>query len=386
MQIGLLGGFAEKGRTSVGICTGGCSIMLDAGIKVGAAGAEYYPALDRSPGEIDALFITHAHEDHVGALGWLLAGGFRGPVFMTKETAQEAPATLTQYALEEHADLFTTAQVEIFQPGDRLEFGDITADTGLSGHVAGGVWFCVRHEDGVVSYCGDVVPDSAVFRMDEVPACDLLLLDASYGADRITGRDRARSIAAWIKEHPRGCLLPTPLSGRSLELIASIPGPFAIHHEMRQGLELQLTSEDAFRPGMRDMVATKLSSAMDWREDEELPAMPLICHDGMGASGPSSRLLPRADSAGYPILLTGHLPAGSPGARLQEHGRAGWIRMPTHPTLTGNKAIWEAAGCPAAIGHSCPVNGLEELSREIPALRPQCATGGTLHLEKGALR
>ena len=52
MQVDLLGGFREKGRTSIGVKSTGQNLLLDAGIKVGATGAEYYPALTghgRSP-------------------------------------------------------------------------------------------------------------------------------------------------------------------------------------------------------------------------------------------------------------------------------------------------------------------------------------------------
>jgi Cft2 family RNA processing exonuclease len=93
MEIELLGGFGEKGRTSVGIRSGGSRIVLDAGIKVGAACGEYYPVIG-AVDDIDALFISHAHEDHIGALNWLLSRGYRGRILMTAETRAEAPATL----------------------------------------------------------------------------------------------------------------------------------------------------------------------------------------------------------------------------------------------------------------------------------------------------
>jgi predicted metal-dependent RNase len=80
MRLDLYGGFGEKGRTCVGVESGGVRVLLDAGVKTSARGtADYYPAI--APGElrdIDAIVLTHAHEDHIGALGWCLAHGFRG--------------------------------------------------------------------------------------------------------------------------------------------------------------------------------------------------------------------------------------------------------------------------------------------------------------------
>lgn len=385
MEIELLGGFGEKGRTSVGIRSGGSRIVLDAGIKVGAAGAEYYPAIGGSVDDIDALFISHAHEDHVGALSWLLSRGYRGRILMTAETRAEAPATLAGYADPEHLKAFPFPQdrIELFETGQILRCGDLTINIGRSGHTVGGVWFAVDDGSRRIVYSGDVVPDSNVFAMDAMPQCDLLILDASYGADTVPGPARAEAIAGWIDKHPGGCLLPTPMSGRSLELIAVLPGPFAIHAGMRASLSAQIGATAALLPGVVELLRARLSQAMDWTDDDPLPSCPLLADDGMGKIGPSSLLLPRADGAGFPILLSGHLPAGSPAELLQSQGRADWIRMPTHPTLPGNLEIWKKAGRPAAIGHSCSPVELEGLSKSIPSLRIECRTGQRVTLPGG---
>ncbi len=98
MRVDLLGGFGEKGRTSIAVRHGGRRILFDLGIKVGASGPDYYPALQGPLHDIDAVFISHAHEDHVGALAWLLSKGWRGRILMTKETRAEAPATLAGFS------------------------------------------------------------------------------------------------------------------------------------------------------------------------------------------------------------------------------------------------------------------------------------------------
>ena len=377
MMLDLLGGFGEKGRTSLAVSSGNDRILLDVGIKVGASGAEYYPALHGSAADIDALFVSHAHEDHVGALSWLLSQGYAGPIFMTAETRNEAPATLAGYA--EPGDLqrfpFPSDRIELFEPGDTLKSGNLTIRTGRSGHVVGGVWFAVDDGECHVAYSGDVVPDSNVFVMDTIPHCDLLVLDASYGADPVPGATRARAISEWVNRHSDGCLLPTPLSGRSLELIAALPGPFAIHAGMRSSLQAQIGATAALLPGVSDFLLRRLRGAADWADSDPLPSLPLLADDGMGEAGPSSRLLPRAEEAGFPVLLTGHLPSGSPGDVLHKAGRADWVRMPTHPTLSGNVDIWEKAGRPAALGHSCATDLLCDLQSHIPSLRAQCRTG-----------
>lgn len=382
MEIGLFGGFGEKGRTSIAARSGATCLLMDAGIKVGAGDADYHPSLVWPASDIDALLITHAHEDHVGALAWLQGQGFRGRIFMTAETIQEAPATLTAYArpADLKANPFPRGQIEIFEPGETLSIGGFKVGTGRSGHVVGGIWFAVDDGSRRLVHCGDVVPDSDVFLMDPIPQCDLVALDASYGDDPVPGAERAGAIAQWIEAHPHGCLLPTPLSGRSLELMAAFPAVFAIHASMRDALRAQIAADAALRPGVAQRLQDRLDAALDWRDDDALPAMPLLADDGMGKAGPSARLLPRAEESGYPVLLTGHLPEGSPGHVLHAAGKADWIRMPTHPTRPGNVAIWQGAGRPAAIGHSCPLDGIEALGRHIPGLRTDARTGQTFTL------
>jgi Cft2 family RNA processing exonuclease len=385
MQVDLHGGFGEKGRTSIAVRSAGSHVLLDIGIKVGATGRDYYPAIDSDIGSIQALLLSHAHEDHVGALSWLLARGYRGRIFMTKETCDEAPATLEHYADPEQLKHFPFPrdQVERFKPGDTLTIGDLTVRTGRSGHVVGGVWFAVGNGEDTIVYSGDVLPDSKVFVMDPVPSCDLLILDASYGADPVSGKARADEIAAWIAGHPQGCLLPTPLFGRSLELLAIMPERFAIHADMRQALACQIAATGALQASVVEKLTQQLAEALDWHDGESLPDCPLLADDGMGTAGPSATLIPLADACGYPVLLTGHLPASSPGDLLHRSGRASWIRMPTHPTLSGNIDIWREAGGPPTLGHSCTPSTLEELRRHISSLRTEFRTGQSLTLCKG---
>ncbi len=380
MRVDLLGGFGEKGHTSIAVRHCGRRILFDLGIKVGASGPDYYPALQGPLHDIDAVFISHAHEDHVGALAWLLSKGWRGRILMTKETCAEAPATLAGYA--DARDLrgypFPYEHVELFEPGDALRLGELVVGTGRSGHVVGGVWFAIEGEGRRLVYCADVVPESAVFVMDPMPECDLLVLDASYGADPVSGSERAKAIAEWVAGHHGGCLLPTPLSGRSLELMAVLDGPFAVHRGMRASLQAQIGAVAALKPGIADMLRARLDAASDWADGDPLPSCPLLADDGMGKAGPSARLLPLADGVSHPVLLTGHLPAGSPGAFMHEAGRADWIRMPTHPTLAGNVGIWERAGRPMTLGHSCGPTDLEALKRHIPSLRAELRTGDSV--------
>ena len=383
MRIDLYGGFGEKGRTCLGVESGGYRLLLDAGVKISARGTDdYYPAISAAALKaIDAIVVTHGHEDHVAALGWLIARGFDGRIFMTPETQSAAEISLASYALPEHLALFRRAALERLPIGvDALRLGPLRISTGRSGHIAGGVWCRIDDGRGSFDYCGDVVPASPVFAMDPVPRCQAIVIDASYGDDDVPARGRAAEIVAWIAARPDGCVLPTPLYGRSAELLAIMPGPMALAPGMRNALRAQIESSGWLVDGIAHRMTERLVAAVDWRDGDALPRTALLCHDGMGISGPSHDILVDAAAHAWPTLFTGHLPANSPGERMVARGQATWIRLPTHPTLPENLAIAAASDAGIVLGHSCERALLARLTRHLPRLRADVATGDGLDL------
>ena len=377
MLINLYGGFGEKGRTSVGISTDS-KLLFDAGIKVGAKGRDYYPAIaEHDISALDAAFISHAHEDHIGALYWLNSNGFKGTFYMTQETLDDAASMLSQYADPFHKKTRSLADISIkvFSPGETIRIGDTEVTSGRSGHVAGGVWFAVTTQLKRVVYCADVVPKSDVFLMDPLPHCDLVILDASYGGDPVSAKDRVRQIGSFINDHYGKLVIPVPVSGKPLELMAILPEQFAIHYTMRRSLEAQLDVPNAFSSQVVRLLRSKLNKAIDWSEDSDLPDCPLLTFDGMGSAGPSIQALQNAAEQNVPVLLTGHVPENTPAQSLLEQGRATWIRLPTHPTLLENLELWQDAGKPAALGHSCALDKLEELKPYLTTLDTTAVTG-----------
>lgn len=65
---------------------GGNNYMIDAGIFYGDEGKNYPWPDEIDPTNLKAVFITHAHADHIGRLPLLLKEGYSGPIYMTKVT------------------------------------------------------------------------------------------------------------------------------------------------------------------------------------------------------------------------------------------------------------------------------------------------------------
>lgn len=383
MRLVLHGGFAEKGRTCIGIEVEGYRLLLDAGVKTsGAGGSDYYPAITESElRATDAIVITHAHEDHVGALGWCIAGGFGGRIFITPESQREVLQSLSDYGEPAHVELFRKQAIERLPLGrNALQLGPLRISTGRSGHIAGGVWCLIDDGAARFLYCGDVVPDSRIFAMDPAPPSQIIAIDASYGDDDIPAGEHAARVTRWIAAHPAGCVLPTPLFGRSAELLAIIPGPVAVAPHMREALRTQIDDGSWLTGGAAALLTARLEAAADWRKGMPLPPAALLCHDGMGMAGPAREILAAARTRKQPTLFTGHLPTGSPGYVMLEEGRAEWLRLPTHPTLAGNLALVAATGAAMVLGHSCEQAVLDRLDGRMPSLRVDLATGDRIEL------
>lgn len=67
---------------------GGLKILVDCGLIQGPAWerAKNYDPFPYTPSEIDYLFVTHAHMDHIGRIGKLVKDGFTGEIYSTPTT------------------------------------------------------------------------------------------------------------------------------------------------------------------------------------------------------------------------------------------------------------------------------------------------------------
>ena len=198
------GGDREVGRSCYHVQTTEYDYLVDCGLKQSHV-TEYpdFSGIDRS--QIDTVFLTHAHVDHIGALPIVESRGLLAedaPIITTRPTSAIAHILLHD-SLKIHkleADernqpyQFTvddvTAVLNRFEGlgYDRGVIHDLGYEFGDAGHLLGSAWLAIEHAGRRVLFSGDLGGRSAHLRaIDDPSEADLLLLESTYG-DTLTHR------------------------------------------------------------------------------------------------------------------------------------------------------------------------------------------------------
>lgn len=310
MRVRILSGLFAKGPAAILVEAGGRRLLLDLG-RGPEPGAEVPLA---GVGPVDALLLTHGHVDHAGALDRVGELG-DPPVWATAELR-------ALYDLPPGGTLPLAGTVEI---------AGVPVRTGRAGHAPGGVWLHLGVGEGLL-YTGDPFDRSEVWAFDPPPPAATLLVDASYGLDPTPLEARRAALRAAL-DRPR-VLLPAPADGRGPELLlfaCETRGQVRVLcPRMRERLERILASARASsREGVVERLSALLAAAPPWSED---PAGVVLADGAKLDRGPAARLARAwADRPDARIVLTGHVPRGSPAHALLARGAAVHRRWPVHP-------------------------------------------------------
>ncbi len=156
LKIIPLGGLGEIGLNMMLFEYGETIFVVDAGLMF----PEDYmlgidlviPKMDylkQSSAKVAGIVLTHAHEDHIGALPYLLKE-INAPVFATPFTLG-----LVKHKLDEF-DLISSTQLHPISPEERLKLGSFQLEFIRVGHsVVDGVGICINSPVGRIIHTGD---------------------------------------------------------------------------------------------------------------------------------------------------------------------------------------------------------------------------------------
>jgi len=153
----------EFGMNSTAVCYGDSIIVIDAGLlfpKDDLLGVDLvipdYEYLIENKEKVRAIILTHAHEDHIGSLPYLLKD-VQAPVYGSPLTLG-----LARGRLEEHGVLADTKLISI-QPRETLDLGDIQIEFLRMTHsIADSFGLALTTPVGTIIHTGD-------FKLDQSP-------------------------------------------------------------------------------------------------------------------------------------------------------------------------------------------------------------------------
>ncbi len=156
LKIIPLGGLGEIGLNMMVFEYGDALFVVDAGlmfpedymlgVDIVIPGFDY---LKQNKSKIAGIVLTHAHEDHIGALPYLLKE-LNMPVFGTPFTIG-----VVRHKLEEHGILSASSLHEIFTD-EKLRLGDFELEFARVSHsIVDGVGIAIRTPVGLIVHTGD---------------------------------------------------------------------------------------------------------------------------------------------------------------------------------------------------------------------------------------
>jgi len=236
------------------------SLLIDCGLfqgneasASGRAGAGQ-PAIDFSVATVQALVVTHVHIDHVGRIPYLLAAGFKGPIYCSEPSAKLLPIVLEdafklgfsrdQNDIERYLKLVEQRLRPLpYQQWLTLqETSQLVARIRLqrAGHVLGSAYveidltYPATGENIRVVFSGDLgAPHAPLLMPPKSPErADILVLESTYGdrlhEDRASRRQRLEAVIEHALKDQGTVLIPAFSIGRTQELLYELEE--IIHH------------------------------------------------------------------------------------------------------------------------------------------------------------
>jgi ribonuclease J len=164
LRIIPLGGLGEIGMNCMVLETDREILIIDCGLMfsdLDHLGVEFvipdFTYLRERKDKVKGIVITHGHEDHIGALGFLLKAGISAPIFASNFSSLLIRERLKEYDLENQVDIHP------FKMGEVIKFADFTVKTVSVNHsIIDSAALIIDTPAGKIIHTGD-------FKMDPTP-------------------------------------------------------------------------------------------------------------------------------------------------------------------------------------------------------------------------
>lgn len=350
MKIIFHGAAKEVGKSCIELQIENQRYLMDAGIKFVQHGIEYPRFLDKIH-ELDAIFLSHAHLDHSGALPMLEHKQLKCPIYMTNLTWKTTNMLLNDsYHLEKLKHIHPAyIERDISKVKDDLKF--VKYDTEYTtkdkkikfqylnaGHIPGSASILMNIEDKTLLYTADLntentnlmIPSDLEHFQNKI---DILITENTYG-DRIHP-DRTDSEEGLIKSIEEGIngggtvLVPVFGVGRSQEILILLSKlnsniPIYLDGMSRKLTQLILNSNDPYVDNMKilEEMYKRVHLVANMKERHEIKrkkGIVILTTSGMVQGGPvmtyADHIIHEKDNF---IILTGYQAKGTNGRSIFE--------------------------------------------------------------------
>jgi len=328
------------------------------------------------PKELDAVIVSHAHNDHIGRLPCLVRAGYRGPIYTTKATGDILSVMLRDSARIQREELrnahlrgpdaapidplFELADVEwVIEQLRRLPYGEpteVVPGVNLTyhdaGHILGSAMTQLDYREGGRDrrflFTGDMgrrnmglLPDPTV-----VKDIDILVTECTYGNRELDSYDKLMKqlhaiIARAIRLQSK-VVIPAFSLGRTQRMVYCLQELFATHHVrpipvyVDSPLAIRLTDihrdhPDAYTPAARKLMdqdpmyfgSKYVEYCASWDESRRLNYMTgpmvVISSSGMCDAGRIKHHLRHVvDDPNNAIVIVSYQAQGTLGRKLAE--------------------------------------------------------------------